>query len=620
MADKLRQGVSVATTFVAGEQPTAEKLNSITAQLRYAAENLEKAVGDIHSQSWPYSSSSITTLSQPWGRERGSGDEFFSLRRKLDIANLARLVGPASNLNPRAIQPGAGYKEVEENVPVGFYEFSLRYPPRIPANVVFSDNAIGEPFHTWKALTALVDDGDYHVTSLGKVYCVLPSLGTATYEVDPLAYEGIHNYPHARFNVIPDPHQVSSGLSLQVGALGALFPDRHAVTLVPITHQQSNIDGSSTELTDYDLNKGVYLSLPKVLTDDFTAEEAIPAGFLFLKNETSGEVYEDAEYYYNSPNSILVGNRNLTDEITAGHRFSIITVGCDITTSIDDLRNKFYHKHDRTFGEPFVALEGISGFTSMAGNSGPWVPSEIPGNFAPQYLHRDGWKGVAGDNDLPGYDDNLNDQNAMRGHLLLGLSDGPAGSHVGTSGESYALIFGGRDSGDILDAPKIYRDADGHTRFYSQFGSYHNDFYGGLIRPMNVNAGFAGPVTSSSTVFGVSSASVINMKIFAFEAICTFDSDINGLIKTSLYLADFDGSPYKVASLDIMVAKNISANEWVPSGGPSSGIPGENTKQFYKFDESNREITIYVLGSDWEWVPSVPVDVAVRVVVHYSHG
>ena len=51
MADKHKQGVSVETTFVEGETPSPAKLNSITSQLRYAASELEKAVGDAHDYS-----------------------------------------------------------------------------------------------------------------------------------------------------------------------------------------------------------------------------------------------------------------------------------------------------------------------------------------------------------------------------------------------------------------------------------------------------------------------------------------------------------------------------------------------------------------------------------------
>jgi len=73
MSDKLRPGVSVTPTFVDGEAPQAAKLNSISIQMQNAAEQLEEAVGDIHSQSFPYSATNLTTLSPKYPRNRFTG-------------------------------------------------------------------------------------------------------------------------------------------------------------------------------------------------------------------------------------------------------------------------------------------------------------------------------------------------------------------------------------------------------------------------------------------------------------------------------------------------------------------------------------------------------------------
>jgi hypothetical protein len=68
MADKKKAGVSVVPTFVAGEQPTADKFNAIGVQLQRAASELEKAVGDVWGESWPYSATDSTKLTLPYGR------------------------------------------------------------------------------------------------------------------------------------------------------------------------------------------------------------------------------------------------------------------------------------------------------------------------------------------------------------------------------------------------------------------------------------------------------------------------------------------------------------------------------------------------------------------------
>ena len=168
MADKLQQGVNVLTTFVAGETPTGPKLNSITAQLRNASQQLEKAVGDIHDQSYPYSSATASRLSVAYGQVQAgilSGAE----TRGLHIANIARLIGPASALNPEFID---GDLPVTEPVPAGVYEFSLRFKPE-SGTISFSKNASGQPFENEQALASMAAVGDYHVDSEGRVFCLM---------------------------------------------------------------------------------------------------------------------------------------------------------------------------------------------------------------------------------------------------------------------------------------------------------------------------------------------------------------------------------------------------------------------------------------------------------------
>src|SRR5688572_20053384 len=126
MGDQLKSGISVDVTFVSGETPSPAKLNAITAQARRSALECEQAIGDIHGESYPYTSASPTTLSQAHGKHPTTGVPLSgSEERKLDIVNLARLVGPASNMNPRMIN---GEREIEEAIPVGVHEFELEYP------------------------------------------------------------------------------------------------------------------------------------------------------------------------------------------------------------------------------------------------------------------------------------------------------------------------------------------------------------------------------------------------------------------------------------------------------------------------------------------------------------
>ena len=442
MADKLEPGIAVTPTFVEGESPSPAKLNSISAQMKHAAEQLEKAIGDVHGQSAPYASGTLTTLNPAWGRNRTTGVVLSSTTERLtDIANIARLIGPSSNMNPRMLSS----ESITENVPAGVHQFSLRFPPEGPVStsVTFSDAA---KFANFQPSADLVSSGDYHVSDDGVVYVADETTGgTVTYITDPSTYAGGFAYAGSSFNAIPGPNQ------LEAGGNGLSFsaPDsngRRTATLPLATHAQSDINGTSTSLDDEDPIYNQQLELPEVL-GSLTAGDEIPAGFLYIKNYTTGEIYDSATYYYNDQSSVIIGGVDLTDDITAGHKFYVVTVGTNITTSIDDIRQKMFHSHSREFGEPFIDAEHLVGWTKYAGNSGHFTKSEIPGNFAPQYLHRDGYRA--------GFDDaNANDANVMRGDLVIGLAGGSPGNYLG-SGESHKLIFGGVG----IAQAEIYRDS-----------------------------------------------------------------------------------------------------------------------------------------------------------------
>ena len=461
MADKLQQGVNVLTTFVDGETPTAAKLNSITAQLRNASQQLEKAVGDLHDQSYPYSSSTDARLAAAYGRVNESTALTNASTRSLDIANLARLIGPASILNPQLI---AGSHSVTELVPSEVTEFTLKYVPENTGTVSFSKNASGEPFETARALvTGLDAEGDYFVDGFGRVFTTMETdsvdPGTVTYTTDSDDYHGGPNYLGARFNVLPDLNQLSAGGQ---GCYIGSPPDaqgRRSVTLPAITHAQYNEARDSITLDSKDPNYAEQLLLPMIITDNYAAGELIPDGFLLLKNWTTGEVYDEAEYTYNSTTSVLIGAVDITTEVDRGDEFVLVTVGTDISTSIDDLRRKSRHGHDREFGEPLVPANALSDWTSGPWDSGKggFTASNIPSNYAPQYLHRYGYTFAEGA---------WNDRNVMRGHLVVGKTGtGPSDFVAASSGaavdDTYKLAFGHPNRSYIWD------EAGGSFQIYS---------------------------------------------------------------------------------------------------------------------------------------------------------
>lgn len=442
MSDKLREGIAVAPLFTSGEQTPAAKLTVMSQQMKKGLNQVESAVGDILNDSWPYTSSSTTKLTQTWGKNKTTGAAFASTEsRNLDIVNLARLIGPAGNLNPKQLP---GTHSIVDTVSVGVHEFSLSMPPDTASAVSFSDATV---FATYRSTVGgLTSAGDYHVSSDGKVFTVSATNGgTATYNHTSESFNGGYGYTGSTFNVLPDPNQLAAGGNgLTIGSLDS--QNRYPLTLPTVTHQQSNVAKTSAALAAVDPNYSAQLYLPKVLTDNLTTGDEIPAGFLYVRNFTTNEVYTKGVYYYNSSTSILMGNVDLTAAISAGNKLQIITVGTDITTAIDDLRDKSHHTHDRSNGEPFIDVGSISGIYTEAGISGIYLPSSMPGNYFSQYLHRDGYSAL---------DANYNDENIMRGDLVLGAAGGVAGTYYSDVGATFGLYLG------TLGGPQIYKHTSG---------------------------------------------------------------------------------------------------------------------------------------------------------------
>ena len=436
MADKLKKGIAVVPTFSDGEAVRAGKLTALARQAARAVENVEKAVGDIYDESYPYSTDHETGLSMVWGRAKTTTDYLTDSRRSLDIANLGRLIGPAANLNPHF---PTGDRVIVQAVPVGVYAFTLKYPLN---NI--EDIDVGETDDS--ALVTLVDTPDdlgalpnrfTFVSQTNEIICnTATSGGTIAYTTKPRTYASGENYTGATFNVIPDPIQIDEGGEGCEVSASADSEGRHTVSLPTLTHMAKNEYSTGTELVGVDPGAGFQLVLPPVLTENYVAGELIPTGFLYLKNHTTRQTYKDAVYTYIDDSSFYISGVDLEAEVAAGDKFVVVTVGTDITTSIDDLRRKMRsHSHTGEYGEEMIDARYIAGWTRKAGASGKFVPSEMSGNYAPQYLHRDGKRSDA----------YLNDDNAMRGNIWFGKTGGVAGQYLSVSGATYGVVFGGED-------------------------------------------------------------------------------------------------------------------------------------------------------------------------------
>ena len=117
---------------------------------------------------------------------------------------------------------------------------------------------------TYNQPTTYKVDGDYHVTRDGNVYThkAISSGLTATYTVDPTAWASGASYSQSRFNVIPDPNQISAGSIQQVTVTAAAADGLHVVSHL-VTHQQTDKSGTTASLSDaQDLNHNVQAKLP----------------------------------------------------------------------------------------------------------------------------------------------------------------------------------------------------------------------------------------------------------------------------------------------------------------------------------------------------------------------
>jgi hypothetical protein len=292
-------------------------------------------------------------------------------------------------------------------------------------------------------------------------------------------------------------------------------------------------------LDSSDPNYGLVPDLPLVITEAYTVGEIIPAGFLLVKNWTTGEVYDEAEYTYNGSNSVLIGNVDITTEADRGDEFVIITVGTDITTSIDDLRRKSRHSHDRTFGEPLVPAASIGDWTAGPwGSRGSFTVSAIEGNPAPQYLHRYGYQ--SGEN-------SWNDKNIMRGHLVVGKTSSAEGEYFDSStGFSYSLYFG--------DTSGVRLYAQSTNGYFLTPGSMNLEAGGGI----DIEAS-GGDVTLQSTGGDVEIRGGLEVLHFAGDPYVSAADHMNN---AAIYVAPVAGNidaGYSGVGADSMLAGPVSS-------------------------------------------------------------
>jgi hypothetical protein len=210
MSDKLNILTSNIIRFIAGERPTADKFNAMNQYYSRSIENICRAIGDI------YGRSIDDPLSPRWNPHSSESG------RSLDVATLGRLIGPASNLNPKMFKGTS----VGSNIVETFYSYQieeskeivLKYGKSITSVTlnkrVFNGNDIeigdmssvnfwGVEPDTFKRY----DDNSSIIYLHPDFELQAPDYLEVSYYVDGNLVEGGINYFESGWNVIPDPNQ-----------------------------------------------------------------------------------------------------------------------------------------------------------------------------------------------------------------------------------------------------------------------------------------------------------------------------------------------------------------------------------------------------------------------------
>jgi hypothetical protein len=456
----------ISVSFVQGEQPASGKFSGWANQTSAGLNLLARGIGDL------------------WGSEFDENKLYVADHRPPHIINLARLIGPASAINP--VRPVAPASRIEydvildpDDIPIGVNEFNLRddcdVEPAInwdathPSGLIkihtslvtvleyISTTAADSVFTNRELTRAAVNAvGDYYVDTQGNVltysrtgdYNAISPSASTTYQtcMTPDMYD------QATLNVIPDMNQETTDYLCQVLSLGGdeyivrtpylVKLPRRDVFDAPLEPGDSGCPPLSFATTErarlpYALKAadGMNLSDGDQIPDGFmglwdTDNDRIITGLTFKLSDEGG---------YDSDYCVIVSGGTL--EVTAD-RYRLITVGTTITETLAyNVRKWDIHDHSvRAGGFPISHINITSRHIDPSVVSAIWSTevgsphSAIAGNDHPQYLSRYGWTGTDGDEGQ--YD------NAMLGDIFM-ARDTADYTALGydTSGNSKKIYF-----------------------------------------------------------------------------------------------------------------------------------------------------------------------------------
>lgn len=387
-------------SFVAGERLDAEKLNTLIEIIESQISDLGGVIGDARGIFLDAKHSSFFPTT------KNSSDKVIGTQEdlELNIANISRLIGPASALNPRVIN----------------HDEERTFIETIPAGETGIDLKFGKDCEIVTVVYYTESNGDFNSSEKkykfegGRVYLNQSSASpiAVIYTLRPESFWGtLLSKTNSSYNVIPDPNTPNDQDQLQITYDGV--NENYTIVLPVVNYEHINTSLESQELSVEDLNNNVQIKLPKYITKQYEAGDILPKYSVILKNNDLNEIYVDCNYLFSDENTLVMTGIGLGDQDCIDqYNYSLITVGTDITTAIADIRNKLEaHSHNGSFGEKRVSIFELGEVFNSPGEKGVFGPSSVPGNAIPQYLHRDGYQ-----------EDNAfeNANNAMRGNLRLG--------------------------------------------------------------------------------------------------------------------------------------------------------------------------------------------------------
>lgn len=488
MSDKYRNTFPISVTFSDGELPTATKMNGLSSQAKNGLSLVEYAIGDIWNQ---------------------AGDAVFNLssNASLMIPNLARYIGASRLTSPRIpYLPLIDQYTYDFTNEIGAHEARVTFPADPSSTFTFAGP--GAPTSRKAVRASVQAAGDWwidHESGDCYFYDVVTSGWKLTYK--PVVAGDLGDQA---WNVIPDPDQ-STTYSYKCVKIqyvnGVNDADGYYIFLPPrgpmntrrpwnapqdsdhapahVLNYQSGTLGTSarkfwqdsSQPADTSSNAEHYrYCLPKILTDNWSQDATLPAGFLYLWDYSStgtiidGLVFkaEDTgtprKYVLVAEGSALTTwlataagvaayGGKLTSSLhtptyypNSGLR--LITVGTSISDAFSSLLGQYLDHDHGTQGSLVshrVKHSSLEGLYSVSGI--PQIDASYghgTGDDHPQYLERHGYN-------------SLRDKykNMMLGNLVLSSSVAGAGDYENISDVSNRLLFNGGagQGGSIYSAP-----------------------------------------------------------------------------------------------------------------------------------------------------------------------